>query len=97
MIVEIQCIPNPAGTPNEPFARVHDAIRVIETCGLDYEVGPCGTSIEGSPDDVWELLRRVHEATLSGGESSCISVIKVFEQRSDAPVTMASLTDRYRT
>ncbi len=96
MIVEIQCVPQPAGTATEPFANVHAAITEIERSGLTYEVGPCGTSVEGPPDAVWALLRRAHEATLDAGASSCISVIKVFEQRVDDPVTMQSLTDRYR-
>jgi uncharacterized protein YqgV (UPF0045/DUF77 family) len=96
MIVEIQCIPDPAGTADEPFARVHAAIEVIESSGLDYEVGPCGTSIEGPPDQLWPLLRAVHEATLVAGADHCISVIKVFEQTGSDRVTMTSLTDRYR-
>lgn len=96
MIIEIQCIPDPAGTPEVPFANVHAAIRVIEASGLSYEVGPCGTSVEGEPDEIWPLLRRVHEATLAAGATSTISVIKVFEQTVADPVTMTGLTDRYR-
>lgn len=97
MIVEIQCLPKPSGTTDEPYATVHEAIRVIETSGLDFEVGPLGTSIEGDPDQIWPLLRRVHEATFAAGASSCLSVVKIFEQRSVDPATMSSLTDRYRT
>jgi uncharacterized protein YqgV (UPF0045/DUF77 family) len=97
MIIEIQCIPEPAGTSREPFARVHDAISVIENSGLSYEVGPCGTSVEGEPDELWPLLRQVHEATLTGGAASCVSVIKVFSQTGDDQATMGSLTDRYRS
>lgn len=96
MIVEIQCIPDPAGTPEVPFAHVHDAIREIEASGLPFEVGPCGTSVEGSADEIWPLLRRVHEATLAAGATSCISVIKAFEQTGTDTATMTSLTDRYR-
>ncbi len=97
MIIEIQCIPEPAGTAKQPFARVHDAISVIADSGLPYEVGPCGTSIEGDPDELWPLLRRVHEATFTGGAVSCLSVIKVFSQSGDDQATMDSLTDRYRS
>lgn len=96
MIIEIQCIPDPSGTQEVPFAHVHAAIAVIEEAGLDYEVGPCGTSVEGEPDQIWPLLRRVHEATLDAGATSTISVIKVFQQTGDDPATMTSLTDRYR-
>lgn len=96
MIVEIQCIPEPAGTTHEPFVRVHAAIEVIEASGLAYEVGPCGTSIEGAPEQLWLLLQRIHEATLAAGASSCLSVIKVFQQTGAGQATMTGLTDRYR-
>jgi uncharacterized protein YqgV (UPF0045/DUF77 family) len=97
MIIEIQCMPNPSGTETERYAHVHAAIEVVQASGLDYEVGPLGTSVEGDPDVLWPLLRAVHEATLDAGATSCISVVKVAEQRRSDAVTMASLTDRYRT
>lgn len=97
MIVEIHCIPSPSGTDTVRYANVHAAIEVISASGLAYEVGPLGTSIEGDPDQVWPLVRQVHEATIENGATGCISVVKIAEQRrSDAP-TMTSLTDRYRS
>ncbi len=75
---------------------MHAAIEVIERSGLDYEVGPLGTSVEGHPDDVWPLLRRVHEATMEAGANGCLSIVKLFEQRGAGQATMAGLTDRYR-
>jgi uncharacterized protein YqgV (UPF0045/DUF77 family) len=97
MIAEIQCLPTPSGTDEDRYAHVHAAIEEIGRSGLTYEVGPLGTSIEGAPDEVWPLLRRVHEATLAAGATSAIAVIKVAEFRRDDAPTMTSLTDRYRT
>lgn len=96
MIIEIQCVPAPSGTDEVPYAHVHTAVQVIRDSGLDFEVGPCGTSVEGDPDRLWPLLREVHEATLGAGATSCISIIKVFEQTGPDAATMTSLTDRYR-
>jgi len=97
VIIEIQCLPTPSGNADDRYAHIHAAIEVIERSGLAFEVGPLGTSVEGPPDEVWPLLRRVHEATLDAGATSAIAVIKVAEfRRADAP-TMGSLTDRYRT
>ena len=31
MIVEIQCLPSPAGTPENPYAFIDDAIKVVVT------------------------------------------------------------------
>ncbi len=93
MIVEIQVLPTPAGTADDPHAHVEAAIAVIAGSGLTYEVGPLGTSLEGPPEQVWPLLRAVHEATLAAGASITISVIKVAEgiERS-----MADLTVKFR-
>lgn len=97
MIIEIQCMPNPSGSETERYAHVHAAIEVVQSSGLAYEVGPLGTSVEGEPDELWPLVRAVHEATFDAGATSCISVVKVAEERRHDAVTMASLTDRYRT
>jgi len=94
MIVEIQVLPTPAGTAEDPHAHVEAAIAVIAQCGLSYEVGPLGTSVEGPPEQIWPLLRAVHEATLASGSASTISVIKVAEgiERS-----MGDLTAKFRS
>ncbi len=93
MIIEIQVLPTPAGTADDPHAHVEAAIAVIAASGLTYEVGPLGTSVEGSPDQIWPLLRSAHEATLAAGATSTISVIKVAEgiERS-----MSDLTAKFR-
>jgi len=95
MIVDIQCIPDPTGTPDEPFAHIDEAIRVIAESGLRHEVSACGTSVEGTPDELWPLVRRVHEATLAAGAAGCISIIKV-AQHTSVPLTIAGLTGPHR-
>ena len=94
MIVEIQVLPSPAGTPDDPHANVEAAIHVVQRSGLTYEVGPLGTSIEGEPDDMWPLLRAVHEAALTAGAGSTISVVKIAE---GVPRSMADLTRKFRS
>lgn len=97
MIVEIQCLPRPGGTPDNPHAHVEAAIDVIARSGLTYEVGPLGTSIEGHPDQLWPLMRAAHEACLAAGADASIAVVKVFEVTDPTDDrTMASLTDKFR-
>jgi uncharacterized protein YqgV (UPF0045/DUF77 family) len=85
MIAEIQCLPSPAGTPESAYAHIEAAIAVVADSGLTYEVGALGTTLEGSPDEVWAVLRRAHEATLAdagataAGAESVVSVLKVFQ------------------
>lgn len=98
MIAEIQVLPTPPGNGDDRYAHVHAAIEVIQASGLHHEVGPLGTSIEGPADEVWAVLRRVHEATLAAGAGSVVSVVKVAERagEGDGTLTMGGLVDRYR-
>jgi uncharacterized protein YqgV (UPF0045/DUF77 family) len=97
VILEIQCLPSPIGVEDDPYRHVDAAIAVIEASGLHYEVGALGTTIEGPADELWALARRVHEACLSSGAASVVSVVKVVETAvtTDA-ATMDSLTAKFR-
>lgn len=97
MIVELQVLPFPPGTDTVRYAHVEAAIAVIQASGFPYEVGPLGTSVEGEPDQLWPLIRAVHEATLISGADGVVSIIKVEQARQERPQsTMASLTNKFR-
>jgi uncharacterized protein YqgV (UPF0045/DUF77 family) len=97
VIVEIQCLASPAGTPQDPYRHIEAAIAVIQQSGLRYEVGALGTTIEGEPDAVWAVARAAHEACLASGALGLVSVLKV-EQAAPgrAAPTIASLTGKFR-
>ena len=97
MIVEIQCLPKPSGTSDEPYAVIAAAIAQVQRSGLRYEVGALGTTIEGDPDEIWPLLRRIHETCLTAGGESVVSILKI-AQSADAASgpSMAGLTESYR-
>jgi len=96
VIIEIQCLPNPAGTPADPHAHIEAAIAVIQGSAVHYEVGPLGTTFEGEPDELWPLLRRVHEAVLEAGADSSVSIVKIAQGRAGSSRTMDSLTHKFR-
>ncbi|KAL6080174.1 hypothetical protein QOT17_000551 [Balamuthia mandrillaris] len=79
MIVEIECNPNPCGTNEKEFQFTDEAIACIKHSGLKHTVGPLGTIIEGEPEQVWDLLRRVHEAALKSGAKMVNTSIKILE------------------
>lgn len=85
MIAEIQCLPTPPGTAARPYAHVERAIAEIQRSGVRYEVGALGTTVEGDPDAVWSLVRRVHEACAASGAESVVTVVKVAEAGGSAP------------
>merc|ERR1711974_485764 len=58
MIVEIETLPFPEGNSRNKYHNVEEAISIVEKSGLKYEVSPLCTTLEGSPDEVWSVLRR---------------------------------------
>jgi uncharacterized protein YqgV (UPF0045/DUF77 family) len=97
MIVEIECLPNPPGTADQPYLHVEAAIAVIERSGLNFEVDALGTTFEGDPETCWEVARDVHEACLNAGARSVVTVVK-FAQHADPATqpTIGSLTGKFR-
>lgn len=96
MIAEIQVLPRPAGTPDDKYAHVDAAIATIVASGLTYEVGGMGTTVEGTPDQVWEVLRAVHESTMTAGAEGCISVLKVSGTAADDGPSVQDLVGKHR-
>ncbi|MGI8870925.1 MAG: thiamine-binding protein [Mycobacteriales bacterium] len=93
MIAEIQCLPTPAGTADNPHGHVEAAIAVIQNSGLHYEVGPLGTTLEGDADAVWATVRAAHEAGLAAGADSVLSAVKFADVGS---MSMERLTRKFR-
>lgn len=97
MLVEIQCLPQPAGTDDAPYAYVDAAIAVIADAGVRSEVGALGTTFEAPPDDAWPLARRVHEACLAAGATSVVTIVKLAQSAAGAPdLTIDALTGAHR-
>lgn len=97
MIIEIECMAHPPGTADDPYRHVDAAIAVVQQSGLNYEVSALGTTVEGEPDALWALARRIHEACLESGAESLLTLVK-FEQTRDPArqPTMDSLTAKFR-
>lgn len=96
MIVELQCLAEPPGAADDPYRHIDAAIAAVRESGLRYEVGALGTTVEGEPDRLWPLMRRVHEACLEAGAASLVTVIKVAQAASGEGPTMAALTGKHR-
>ncbi|MGI8755875.1 MAG: thiamine-binding protein [Acidimicrobiales bacterium] len=96
MIAELQVLPRPSGTADDPHAHVEAAIAVLGASGLHYEVSALGSTFEGAPDAVWTALRAAHEATLAAGAEFTISVVKLAEGVGDQGPTMDRLTAKFR-
>ena len=88
---------NPPGTPEDRYRHIDAAIAIVQRSGLKYEVEPLGTTVEGTPDELWPLLREVHEACLASGPNSVVTVIKVAQASEQwGQLTMEQLTQAFR-
>ena len=97
MIVEIQVLPRPAGTSDDPYRHVDAAIAVIQGAGVPYEVGALGTTFEAPADEAWQLSRAVHDACLAAGADSVITNLKLSQAAGDTGPTIAGLVGKFRS
>ena len=66
MLVEFSIIPVGKGPSlGEEVAAVLD---IVDRSGLPYKVNPMGTVVEGSWDDIMELIKKCHRTVLNNGE-----------------------------
>ena len=49
----------------DPMAAVDQAIALIQSVGISYEVGPFGTSVEGEASSIQELVHNLLKSTIS--------------------------------
>jgi uncharacterized protein YqgV (UPF0045/DUF77 family) len=97
VLAEIQVLPNPLGTDEVPYHHINAAIARIAASGTRYEVGALGTTVEGPPDAVWQVLRAAHDAVLASGAGQLVTIIKVAESATDdAGLTIERLTRAHR-
>lgn len=96
MLAEIQVSPRPAGDERGPLSHIDAALELIQASGLTHEVHALGTVIEGPPEEVWALLRKVHDIPLADGADSTASIIKVHQHRDEGGPSIADLVTRWR-
>ncbi len=51
---------SPAGKGEHLSEYVAKSLELIETSGLDYMLGPMGTTVEGEPEEIFDLIKRCH-------------------------------------
>jgi uncharacterized protein (TIGR00106 family) len=97
VIVDIEVVPQPLGSTENVYAHVEAAIHVAQESGLHYEVNALGTTIEGTPDELWPVLRHMHEACLDSGAAQVITICKIAQHADpETQPTMDGLTRKFR-
>lgn len=92
-LVSIQIIPKTKdGQDTIPY--VDEAISVIETSGVKYEVHPLETTMEGDLSELLNIVEKMNERMTKKGCPSVISQVKIYYKPDGA--SMDELTEKYR-
>jgi uncharacterized protein YqgV (UPF0045/DUF77 family) len=85
----------PIAEVENAMQQIDNAIQLIQASGLKYEVGPFGTSVEGSYEQVLQLITAINN--LMNETSKVEWVLNVqFHIKPEAPVTMKEKISKHR-
>jgi len=89
----IQVLPRSAtkGT----YELVDVAIELIQKSGLNYQVCPFETVIEGPYDEIMKLVKNIHETVYEAGADEMITNIKI-QTRKDQDVYIDEKMNKYK-
>ncbi|ACJ16266.1 Uncharacterized Protein TON_0778 [Thermococcus onnurineus NA1] len=80
----------PLGTESPSVGKyLEPVIEVIKASGLKYQVCPMGTVVEGSVEEILELVKACHDAILKAGAKRIVISLKI-DDRVDKPLTIES-------
>jgi len=72
----------PLGTGEPSVSREVSAVfDVLDGCGLPYEITVMGTIVEGTPDELFDLARRLHGSLFSDTVRRVVTTIKIDDRR----------------
>ncbi len=87
-VVEISV--TPLGTAGMGVSRyVAACVDVVAASGLNYQLTPMGTIIEGDVDTIMTVLRKMHEVPFEKGAQRVSTLIKIDDRRDRADHDMA--------
>lgn len=81
MIVEVSVVPMGKGIETSVSHYVAEVIKFLKEKGAKFELTPMGTILEGSADEVFQLLREIHELPFKIGAQRVITTIKIDDRR----------------
>lgn len=76
----------PIVNDKHPYKWVDEAIAVIQNSGVKYEVGPFATVMEGTYDEVMQVIQNVNEYLYSKNCAEWIASIQI-QLRCDRDIT----------
>ena len=77
-----------------PYDWVDEAIAVIQESGIQHEVGPFATVVEGSYEAVMQVIHQINEHLASRGCTEWITSVQL-QIRSNGPITSLEKTEKF--
>ena len=94
VIAELTVVPLGTGSSSlSGYVRVVE--KVIEDSGLDHQLTPMGTCVQGELDDIFAVVKQCHEALAAEGCARISTHIKLDDRR-DKDRTMQDKLDAVR-
>jgi uncharacterized protein (TIGR00106 family) len=84
----------PSVPSEQVYAVVDEAIAVIKNSGVKYRVCPFETVMEGTYDELMEVVRKTQEVCFKAGASQLLVYIKM-QIKKDKDVTIEEKTGKY--
>ncbi len=79
-VVEVSI--TPLGTATTSVSSyVAGCVRIVQESGLSFELTPMGTIIEGDLDEIFRVIRQMHEAPFAAGAVRVSTLIKIDDRR----------------
>ena len=78
-----------------PYEWVDEAIAIIQQSGINYEVGPFATVVEGSYDEVMKVINDVNEYLYAKGCNEWIANVQI-QVRSNGSITALEKTGKFK-
>lgn len=97
MKVSVELSVIPIGTGVSISGYIADCCRILEDAGLNVEVGPNGTNVEGEWDTVFNAIKQCHEKLHNDdGVVRLFSTLKI-NTRTDKDQTSAEKVEAVRS
>jgi uncharacterized protein (TIGR00106 family) len=94
-LLEISVIP--VGTNTASFSSyVTNAVQLIQQNGLQYQVTPTATVIEGNLDQLMDIAKQIHQNTMTSGANRVITNICI-DDRADKNLNLTQQVQSVQT
>jgi uncharacterized protein YqgV (UPF0045/DUF77 family) len=78
----------------DPYPVVDRAIQVVQRSGVEYEVGPHETTMQGELDQLLEIVKAGHRACFEAGAQRVVTFVKIVDVVGGTSI--AEKVDKYR-